>query len=96
MAENVGTGDLIRVMEHNLDGYAWTIGMVGAIQSPAYEADFDLLKESATPRPAVRSGWWIVNVEHRRARGGFATATLPEEVLAPHGCTTRCGTHVLS
>jgi hypothetical protein len=57
--------------------------------------DFDILH---FPRhreiPPIHLGWWVVSVEHPKAKGGCAYAALPEEHLAPHACTSRCPRHL--
>ena len=87
-------GDLVRVMDHNLPGYGWTIGQVGSILCADHAADFDVMHTSQVERPPVREDWWIVSVSHPKAKGGYAFAALPEERLAPHACTDRCSEHL--
>jgi len=85
-------GDMIDVMEHLLHGREWTIGHVGIVQGPAHIQDF--AKEWTNIKPVVREGWWIVSVENRAAKRGYAFATLPGEHLAPHACTSSCPKHL--
>lgn len=88
----ISTGGLVRIMEHHLEGYEWTVGAVGCIVAPAHERDHSWW-EAAAP-PPIKVGWWTVSVEHKTAKGGYAYATLPEAALAPHGCTEDCGKHL--
>jgi hypothetical protein len=91
-------GDMVRISEHRLRGYEWTVGAVGSVKLQAHVRDFDARHIPKARReantPPLRPGWWVVSVEHRRAKGGFALATLPEECLAPHACTARCPKHL--
>ena len=88
-------GDLVKVLDHNLKDYKWTVGHVGSILCQAHVRDFDLLhhRKKMTPPPPLKPGWWVVSVEHSKAKGGHAFAGLPEEYLAPHACTDRCPEH---
>lgn len=96
-------GDLVRVMEHSLAGYAWTVGKIGSIVAQAHTQPFSVLagrrievggRTLSDSKPPIREGWYIVSVEHDRAKRGYAYATLPETILAPHTCTSRCGKHL--
>lgn len=96
-------GDLVQVMEHSLEGYAWTVGQVGSVIAQAHTQPFSVLAGGrvevgscslSDSRPPVKQGWYIVSVDHDRAKRGYAYATLPETILAPHACTSRCGKHL--
>lgn len=91
MNDGLAIGDLVRVMDHHLEGHIWTVGMVGCIVSQAHEQDFSALWGGHVP--IVKSGWWTVSVDHMVAKGGFAFAVLPEEILAPHACASECDKH---
>ena len=86
-------GDLVKVLDHNLKGYEWTIGQVGSILSKCRDRDFSRLHRSKEPAPPLKPGWWVVAVDSKVAHGGCAFAGLPEEHLAPHACTDRCKEH---
>ncbi len=96
-------GELVTILPHSMSSYGWTVGKVGSIVGPAHTQSFTVLAGGrielgnhslSGSRPPVKEGWHIVSVEHDRAKGGYAYATLPEEHLAPHTCTSRCGKHL--
>lgn len=84
-------GEVIRVMEHDIEGLRWTIGQVGYIKSPSHTEDFDNnYPGEPVSIPEVKPGYWLVSLGHNRAKGGYAYASLPEHLLPPHACTERC------
>ncbi|KKN47214.1 hypothetical protein LCGC14_0665030 [marine sediment metagenome] len=97
----MNVGDLVDVMPHHLDGKDWTIGQVGVITGPTHTEFIDnrhLTKKqrAKVKMPPIKKTWWNCNVEHKVARGGYATVSLPEEFLGPHNCTESCPTpHML-
>lgn len=103
MPNKMCRGELVRVMEHSLEGYAWTVGKVGSVVSMAHTQSFSVLAGGrievggsllSDSQPPVKQGWYIVSVDHDRAKRGYAYATLPETALSPHACTSRCGKHL--
>ena len=90
----VEIGETIRVMDHDVEGLRWTVGQVGYVKAPAHIEDFDANYPGGTVSiPPVFPGDWIVSLDHNRAKGGYAYASLSEDCLAPHACTSRCGAH---
>ncbi len=94
---DIKVGDLVRVSQHPFKGYEWTTGAVGCIKGPAHERDFDTRsvpkKRRVAATPPIKPDWWIVSVDHSKAKGGYALAVLPTINLAPHACTSRCEAH---
>lgn len=86
-------GDMVRVLYHAFKGFEWTIGQVGSILCQCHERDFDTLHNRRN-RPPLKPGWWVVAVDSKTAKGGFALAGLPGEYLAPHACTSKCKPHL--
>ena len=86
-------GDLVRVLDHQLPGFRWTVGKIGSVYCSSHIAPFDRLHNPAQKTPRIREGWWVVAVCSDTAKGGYALAALPEECLAPHACTERCPAH---
>lgn len=86
-------GELVQVSGHKLKGYEWTCWSTGVIKSAAHERDFSVIDQALTSIPPRKIGWWTVSVDNPRAKGGYAFALLPEMLLSPHTCTSRCPTH---
>ncbi len=87
-------GEVIRVMEHSIEGLRWTVGQVGYIKSPAHVSDFNANYPGGHIKiPLVKERMWLVSLDHDKAKNGYAHATLPEELLPPHACTDRCKVH---
>lgn len=94
VGQGLKRGDLVKVLNHNLKGYEWTVNQVGPIFCQSHKKDFDgLHKHQKDDIPPLKPGWWVIAIDHKEAKGGFALATLPEEHLAPHACTDRCKEH---
>ncbi len=100
MSTGPSRGDLIQVLEHHIQGLDWTNGKVGRIVTESHTKDFDMRdtrKDSEGRRtgiPPIKFGWWTVSIEHDRAKGRYAYATLPSNVLGPHACNHNCGQHL--
>ena len=87
-------GEMVQVsMLSNLAGYEWAQGAVGVIHSATHTKDFSIIDTGRLARPPIREGMWNVSVDDPRAKGGYAFAVLPEELLSPHACTSRCPKH---
>ena len=85
-------GEVIRVMDHDLEGLKWTIGQVGYVKFQVH-GDFDANYPGGKVNvPDVKEGY-IVSLGHARAKNGYAYATLSERLLPPHACTERCEVH---
>ena len=87
-------GEVIRVMEHDIEGLRWTVGKVGYIKAPTHIKDFDANYPGGKVNiPPIFPGDWLVSLDHDRAKNGYAYASLSEDSLAPHACTNRCKMH---
>lgn len=84
-------GELIEVLPHNIEGYTWTIGNIGSIIGPAHIANFSI--NDGMKVPSIWPYMWILQVEHKVAKGDYALASLPEKHLAPHTCVESCPNH---
>ena len=85
-------GDMVRVSNHTMEGYEWTRGQIGVLMSNSHIRNFDVQK--AENAPPILPYWWIVQVEHKIARGGYALAPLPEKHMTLHTCTESCPKHL--
>lgn len=94
--ELLNRGDMILVLEHHIPGYEWTVGKIGSILCPSHTKSVDILhgKRGKVDMPPIKPGWYVVSIEHPEAKGGYSFASLPQEHLAPHTCTGRCGVHL--
>ena len=85
-------GDLVQISVPNGEeedtGRRWVNGRVGMLKSIAHVRDFSL--QGGNLRPEVDLEYFIVVVDHDKAKGEYALARVPIAWMRPHSCNGTC------